>query len=122
MRSISRIIGISTKTVLAKILRLADKISVPYFNTLGCSYEMDEMFVKIANGNKKNWLIYVIEKETRAVISLYVSNNVRKESIRKVSDKLLLLHAKYIYTDRLLTYKSLIPKVIHRRFRKEFSR
>lgn len=122
VRSIARIIGISTKTVLAKMLQIANRIKEPYFNKLGCSFEMDELFVKIANGHKKNWVIHAIEKETRAVISFFVSNNVRKESIRRVSDKLLLLHPKYIYTDGLPTYKSLIPKKIHKVFQYKTNR
>lgn len=65
VRSISRIINISVKTVLSRMLRISKEIKVPYFDKQGCKFEVDEMFIKIANGENQNWLIYGIEKSNK---------------------------------------------------------
>ncbi len=115
VRSISRIINISTKTVLSRMLKISKAIKIPYFEKQGCKFEVDEMFIKIANGENQNWLIYGIERETKSLIGFVVGGRT-KENIRQLIDKILLLNPKRIYTDRLNIYPSLIPKEIHKRF------
>jgi IS1 family transposase len=83
------------------MLKISKQIKTPYFNTLGCKFEIDEMWCFI--GNKKN------------VIDFYVGRKT-KETIRPLINKVLLLHPTRIYTDRLNIYPSLIPKEIHKRF------
>jgi len=115
VRSIARILNISNKTVLSRMLKISKQIKVPYFNKLGCKFEIDEMWSFI--GNKKNvtWITYVIERETRNVIDFFVGRKT-KETIRPLVNKVLLLEPNKIYTDRLNIYPSLIPKKIHKRF------
>ena len=115
IRSIARIINISSKTVLSRMLKISKQIKAPYFNTLGCKFEVDEMWSFI--GNKKNvtWLTYAIERKTKSVIDFYVGRKT-KETIRPLINKVLLLQPNRIYTDRLNIYPGLIPKQIHKRF------
>ncbi|CAM1364525.1 transposase (fragment) [Tenacibaculum sediminilitoris] len=54
VRSISRILNISTKTVLSRMLKISKQIKIPYFNKFGCKFEVDELFIKIANGKSHN--------------------------------------------------------------------
>lgn len=115
VRSISRILKISKNTVLSRMLKIAKEIKIPYFNKLGCQFEVDEMFIKLANGKTQNWLIYAIEQKTRTVISFIIGSR-NTENLKMLVDKLLLLHPKRIYTDRLNIYPNLIPKAIHKRF------
>jgi IS1 family transposase len=115
IRSISRILNISNKTVLSRMLKISKKIKIPYFNKFGCKFEIDEMWSFI--GNKKNvtWITYALERETKSIIDFYVGRKT-KETIRPLIDKVLLLNPARIYTDRLNIYPSLIPQEIHKRF------
>lgn len=115
LRSVSRIIKISKNTVLSRMLEISKQISIPYFNRQGCTFEVDEMSIKIANGKSQNWLIYGIERETKSFIGFVIGGRT-KENIRQLIDKIVLLNPKRIYTDRLNIYPSLIPKEIHKRF------
>ena len=116
VRSISRIIDISAKTVLSRMLRISKTIKPPCFQRLGCKFEVDEMFVKIANGNYQNWLAYALERKTKQVIDFVITTTRSKESIYPIINKLLLLEPTRIYTDRLNIYPSMIPKTIHKQF------
>jgi len=116
VRSISRIMGISTKTVLSRLLKVGKSIKTPYFTKLGCKFEVDELFVKISNGKSRNWIAYGIERETRKVINFVITSSRSKEAIKPIIDKILLVRPTKIYTDKLNIYPSLIPVAIHRRF------
>ncbi|CAM1370871.1 Probable transposase IS1 family [Tenacibaculum litoreum] len=115
VRSIGRILSISTKTVLSRMLNISKQIRVPYFNTFGCKFEVDELFIKIANGKSQNWLTYAIEQQTKQVIGFIIGSR-NTETLKQVIDKVLLLKPKRIYTDKLNIYLSIIPKEIHKRF------
>ena len=115
IRSIARILNISSKTVLSRMLKIAHQIKIPYFSKFGCKFEVDEMFVKIANGKSQNWLIYAIEQKTKSVVDFVIGSR-SKENLKLLIDKVLLLNPKRIYTDRLNIYPSLIPSEIHKQF------
>lgn len=115
VRSISRILNISSKTVLSRMLKISKQIKAPYFNKLGCKFEVDEMWSFIGNKSNVTWITYVLERETKNIIDFYVGRKT-KETIKPLIDKVLLLKPSRIYTDRLNIYPSLIPKEIHKRF------
>ncbi|MEO1033404.1 MAG: IS1 family transposase [Bacteroidota bacterium] len=115
VRSISRIIEVSKNTVLSRILRIAKEIKVPYFNKLGCKYEVDELWTFIKTKEDFTWITYAIERQTKQVIDFFVGSK-SKENIKPLIHKLLLLQPKRIYTDGLNIYPTLIPKEIHKRF------
>nr|WP_321232920.1 IS1 family transposase [uncultured Psychroserpens sp.] len=115
IRSISRIINISTKTVLSRMLKISKAIKSPYFQKLGCKFEVDELWSFIDNKDNVTWITYAIERQTKTVIDFTVGRKT-SENIRPLINKLLLLYPKRIYTDRLNIYPSIIPKAIHKRF------
>lgn len=115
IRSISRIINISSKTVLSRMLKISNQIKTPYFNKLGCKFEIDEMWSFIGSKTNVTWLTYAIERETKHVVDFFVGRKT-KETIKPLINKVLLLKPNRIYTDRLNIYPSLIPKEIHKRF------
>uniref|UniRef100_UPI0038B57753 DDE-type integrase/transposase/recombinase n=1 Tax=Tenacibaculum sediminilitoris TaxID=1820334 RepID=UPI0038B57753 len=88
---------------------------MPYFYKIGCKFEVDEMFIKIANDKKQNWLINAIEQKTKHDIGFIIGSR-NTENMKSVINKLHLLHPKRIYTDRLNTYPSIIPKEIRKHF------
>lgn len=112
---ISRILEISPKTVLSRMLKIDKQIKVPYFKKQGCKFEVDEMSIKIANNKSQNWLIYGIERMTKSPMGFVVGGRT-KDNIKQLVNKLLLLNPTRIYTDRLNIYPCLIPKEIHKRF------
>lgn len=115
IRSISRIINISTKTVLSRMLKISKEIKPPYFLKLGCKFEVDELWGFIGNKDNVTWITYAIERETKTVIDFIVGRKT-SENIKPLINKLLLLDPKRIYTDRLNIYPSMIPKKIHKQF------
>ncbi|PQJ81022.1 IS1 family transposase [Polaribacter porphyrae] len=115
VRSIARILNISNKTVLSRMLKISKQIKIPYFNKFGCKFEVDEIFIRIGNKDVRNYLTYAIEQNTKNVISFTVGSR-NTENLRFVIDKILLLHPKRIYTDKLNIYPTIIPKEIHKRF------
>ena len=112
IRSISRIIGISTKTVLSRMLKISKQIKVPYFDQLECKFEVDEIWSFIGNKENRTWITYAIERQTKSVIDFFVGRKT-SENIKPLINKLLLLYPKRIYTDKLNIYPSIIPKEIH---------
>lgn len=115
VRSISRILGISPKTVLTRTLKISKCIKSPYVAKHGCIYEVDELWSFIGQKTNTIWVTYAIERETKRVIDFFVGNKT-KATIKPLIDKLLSLCPKRIYTDKLNIYLSLIPKEIHGRF------
>jgi len=115
VRGISRVLKISKDTVLSRMLKISNQIKTPYFNKLGCKFEVDEMWTFIGNKTNTAWITYAIERETKNVIDFFVGRKT-KETIRPLINKILLLEPHRIYTDRLNIYPSLIPKAIHKRF------
>jgi IS1 family transposase len=115
IRSISRILKISKNTVLSRMLKISKQIKTPYFNKLGCKFEVDELWSFIGNKDNVTWITYAIERQTKTVIDFIVGRKT-SENIKPLINKLLLLHPKRIYTDRLNIYPSIIPKSIHKRF------
>lgn len=115
VRSIGRILNVSSKTVLSRMLKISNELKISYFNKHGCKFEVDEMFIRIANGKKQNWLIYAIEQKTKHVIDFIVGGR-NTENLKSIIDKVLLLHPTRIYTDGLNMYPSIIPKEFHKRF------
>ncbi len=110
VRDISRVLEISKKTVSTRIVKIAQRIRIPIFTEYSQSYEMDELFVK--NNGKRCWISYAINRKTKQVISFVVGSKSR-ENLAKVTNQVLLLNPKKVYTDKLTTYKTLIPKEIH---------
>jgi IS1 family transposase/transposase-like protein len=111
IRSISRILEISTTTVLKRILEIASKVVKPTV-ALGRVYEMDELCTYV--GKKQNfvWVAYAIRKDTREVVDFVVGKRT-KRTLKKVIDLLILSNANRIHTDKLKSYSSLIPSNIH---------
>lgn len=115
IRSISRILKISKNTVLSRMLKISKQIKVPYFNTFGCKFEVDEIWTFITRKEDFTWITYALERETKSIIDFFVGSKSTK-NIKPLINKLLLLEPSRIYTDRLNIYPSLIPSEIHKRF------
>lgn len=116
---ISRVLGIAKNTVSKRILKLAKQIKQPLYNDRQQSYEVDELYTKVAG--KPCWVSYAINRHTKHIISFVIGNR-SKEHLAHVINKLILLNPKRIYTDKLPQYKSLIPMTIHNNARFQTNR
>ncbi len=122
IRSISRILKISTGKVLRSIKKSwQEKRKQKRIILYGREYELDEMKTYIGNKNKRYWIVYAIDRATRKVIDFKVGKRTKK-TLQRVVDTLLLAGAKKIYTDKLKLYEYLIPKEIHDRSQYKINR
>lgn len=116
IRSISRILNISTKTVLSRMHNISNGITIPSFDKLGCEFEIDELWTYVGSKENVIWITYALERKTKRIINLVIGNKT-KENIRPLVNQILLLHPKKVYTDRLNIYPGIIPSKIHSRFK-----
>lgn len=111
IRSIGRILKISTTTILKRILAISARITTPIIK-YHRSYELDEMRVFIRKKANPVWLVYAIDTITRQVAAFYIGKRNNK-TLNTVVKTLINSKAKNIYTDKLRNYRYLIPHEIH---------
>jgi insertion element IS1 protein InsB len=111
IRSIARVLNISTTTLLRRIIKIADNINQPTI----CkhqSYELDEMRFFIRKKSNPQWLVYAIDKKSKIVAGFYIGKRTNK-TLSTVIKTLINSSPKKIYTDKLRNYQYLISKEIH---------
>jgi len=111
IRSTARVLGISTATLLRRIITISKNIKLPVI-LFGKSYEVDEMCTYIGNKNHRIWIVYALEKESKKIVSFNVGTRTNK-TLKVVLGTLQFSKAKQIYTDGLKNYRYLIEKEIH---------
>ena len=112
IRSTARILNISPKTILRRIIKIAKYLCRPYSILKGKSYEVDEMFTYIKHKDNRICIAYSLEHESKNIIDFVVGRR-NKANLRKVTDTLILSKASKITTDKLNIYKQIIPKELH---------
>ncbi|NQY11229.1 MAG: IS1 family transposase [Flavobacteriales bacterium] len=111
IRSIARLCGISTTTVMCRILKISKHINRPVM-AVGKEYELDEMCTFIGNKSNRVWIAYTLRKDTKEVMDFRVGKR-SKRMLRPLTESLVLAMSKRVSTDRLIHYQGLIPKAIH---------
>lgn len=111
IRSISRLLKISTTTTIKRILKIAARITKPICS-LYKNYELDEICTYIQKKTSQRWIVYAIRSDTKEVIDFRIGRRTNK-TLSQVIDTLLLSCANKIYTEKLPAYKHLIPAAIH---------
>lgn len=111
IRGTGRLLKISPKTVLARIVRIADGTSKPMTRLYG-KYEVDEMRLYVKAKRKKKWLTYALDIDKGEVADFRIGGRGKK-SIGLVCKTLLLSEARKIHTDGYPLYGYLIPNNIH---------
>jgi len=71
IRSISRLLQISTTTLLKRILNIAKNTSKPII-AKGGHYEVDEMRSYIKKKSRLIWIVYALERSTKTVVSFNI--------------------------------------------------
>jgi insertion element IS1 protein InsB len=111
IRSIARLLYISTNTVLKRIKDIAKAISLPII-VKGKACEVDELRTYIGKKQNMYWLVVGICKESGVVLS-YTVGKRNNATLNTVIKTLLNAEATKIYTDKLVQYKFLIPPQLH---------
>ncbi len=111
IRSIARILNISTTTLIKRILSISENIKTPVL-AFGKTYELDELRFFLRRKSNLMWLAYAIDKETKRVAAFYMGRR-NNTTLNAVVKTLLNAKAKNIYTDKLKNYQYLIPEEIH---------
>ena len=112
IRSMSRLMKISKSSVQRKLNFLEGRIKKPVFLETNQEYEIDELRTYIGNKENECWIMYAMNKVTRQVIDFTVGRRTI-ENIKQVTETVLNLNPKRIFTDRLNIYPGLIPKSKH---------
>ena len=111
IRSIARLLKISTTTILSRILKIAAQITKPKL-TLYKNYELDEMCTYIQKKTRLRWIVYAIRSDTKEVVDFCVGRRTNKV-LNQVIQTLLLSQATKVSTDKLPAYRYLIPESVH---------
>lgn len=112
IRSTGRLLDISSKTVVSRIVKIASNIQKPTIK-MGRVYEVDEMRTFVGRKKKKRWLTYALDTISKEVVDFRIGGRGIK-SMGQVCQTLLLSKASEIRTDGYCVYKSLIPIGIHK--------
>jgi insertion element IS1 protein InsB len=110
--SIGRLLGISKSNVCNRISKIAKSIAKPLIGELKQEYEVDEMYTFIKSKVNSCYIIYAINKKTKAVIDFSIGPR-NKKNISKVISTVLEYQPQRIFTDRLNIYPSLIVSKKH---------
>lgn len=111
IRSIARLLNISTTTVLKRILSISKTLTKPIIS-FGKNYEVDEIRTFVKHKKRLTWIVYALQKDTKQVIDFAVGKRTNK-TLNLVIKTLLLSDVKKINTDKLPHYKSIIPENLH---------
>jgi IS1 family transposase/transposase-like protein len=111
IRSISRLLRISTTTVLSRIRKIANKIKQPaiaYHQT----FEIDELRTYIKKKLNPVWVVVAVERTSRQVVSFHVGRRTNR-TLSVVIQSLMYAQANQIFTDKLRNYQYIIQPSIH---------
>ena len=112
IKATSRLLSISKTTVIKRIKMMASKIQKPILNEKHKYYELDEMRVIVGYKQNEAWITYAINRHTKQIINFIVGRRT-KRNLSIITKSVLQLYPKRVFTDRLRTYKKLIPKKQH---------
>jgi transposase-like protein len=111
IHSTARVLKISVTTLLKRIISIAKNIKQPPI-VKGKTYEVDEMRTFIGKKSILCWIVYALDRESKAVVSFNVGRRTNK-TLESVIKSLELSNAKRICTDKLKNYRYLIAKKLH---------
>lgn len=110
---ISRVLNISRYTVVKRLLFISNLISTPVLREYNQSYEIDEIHAKVKGMGRNCYIAYAINRKTKQVVNFCIGNRTALQ-LSNVVNSVLLLNPKRIYTDKLGSYKKIIPSNIHK--------
>lgn len=116
IRSISRLLKISTTTLLLRIRSIAKEIKLPTLS-LHKTYQIDELCTFVKSKQNRIWIVCALEEESKKIVRFFIGKRSNK-TLKKVVNDILVSTPVQIRTDKLKSYQYLIPKEIHKTFSK----
>lgn len=113
LRSIARVLRISLKTIIVRILKTGDTITKPFHGERNSIYELDELWSFVGSKENETWIMYAFDRNTRSVIDFRTGSR-NKANLKSLTDQVLSFEPKRICTDGLAIYQSLLPASLHR--------
>lgn len=80
---------------------------------MGKDYELDEMCTYVKKKTNLRWIVYAIRKDNKEVVDFAVGYRTNN-TLKLVTNTLILSKARKIYTDKLKQYAALLPIAIHK--------
>ena len=102
IRSTSRLLKISTSTLIHRIKKIAKTLNPNAIYKQNLTYQADELKTFILRKSRDIWVSYALCTETKEIISLVVGSRTIKR-LKTVIDSILPRSPKQILTDKLLT-------------------
>ena len=110
--TLSRFLRFSKTTIGKWISVLGNEYAHKVKELQNQEYQADELRTFVGKKETESWIMYAINKASKQIISLCVGRKT-KENLQKVIEAVLGHDPKVICTDRLPTYRSLIPEEMH---------
>ncbi|MGV0752412.1 IS1 family transposase [Empedobacter brevis] len=112
IRSTARYLQISTTTLLKRILQIASKITPPKLTEEDKEFQVDELRTFHKKRLKPLWITYTFSLQTRQIHAFHVGYRTI-ELFKKLLTPIFKNNPTKIYTDKLNTYRSVIPSELH---------
>jgi insertion element IS1 protein InsB len=114
IRSMSRILGYSKRTIIRRILYLASKVVKPIYLEYNQVYEVDEMwtFVGKKHPSHFSWITYAMNRKTNKIIDVAFGSRSKK-NLKQVIDSVKAQNPQKIVTDKLNSYPNLVKPNNH---------
>jgi len=114
IRSMSRILGYSKRTIIRRILYLSGKVLKPIYIENNQVYEVDEMWTFVGKKHPScfSWITYAMNRKTNKIIDVAFGSR-NKKNLKQVIDSVKAQNPKKIITDKLNTYPNLIKPTEH---------
>jgi IS1 family transposase len=112
IRGIARVLRISITTVIERIKGIAHLLSKTEAYEKSGTYEIDELWTFVGKKENETWVMYAIERKSKRVVDFKVGTRT-KANLEHVTNATLQTSPKVICTDRLITYRNLIPSWLH---------
>ncbi len=112
IRGIARLLKISTTTVIKRIRAIASNLKRPEIHSYHAIYEIDEMWTFSKSKKNQQWITYIFERGTKRVMDFVVGRR-SVDCLRPMISRALTFQPKFIATDGLMVYRSIIPSNLH---------
>lgn len=112
IRSTARYLQISPTTLLKRLLEIASKIIPPKLTIEDREFQVDELRTFHKKRLKPIWITYTFSLHTRKIHTFHVGYRTI-EIFKKLLNPIIQTKPTKIYTDKLNTYRLVIPSALH---------
>jgi IS1 family transposase/transposase-like protein len=112
IRDISRVLSISTNTVLRLIRQAGEKVDEPVVPKRIADLELDEFWSVVEKKKRQRWTWYAFDRR-RKQVTAFVNGRRTDHNCASMLKKLADSHVQRFHTDKWESYLKLLPKKKH---------